>query len=156
MKNKLPNTQTKYLLIGAEVLFVGILCFMRVLNMGWMLIIFGILLILWALIHLGLMIAFIVSLRLNVIDIALYLAVHFFYMWAWLFQYDGGDSGGSRWTIQTIPYIAALDPFLQQWGDTLFQIMSIATFVCYLIIFILVVPRLVQFLKSRNKNSQSV
>ena len=156
MKNKLPKNLIKFLLAGAEVLFVGILCYLRVLNGGWNLLFYGILLILWALIHLGLMTAFIVSLKLSMIDIVLYLAVHFFYLWAWLFQYDGGDSpSSSGWTIQTIHHIAALDPFLQQWGDTLFQVMSIATFVCYLIIFILLVVRLVQFLRSRDKNSQS-
>jgi hypothetical protein len=154
MKNKLPEILIKFLLFGAEIVFVSILCYMRVLNVGWMLLIYGILLILWVLIHMGLMTAFIVSLKLSAVDIALYIAVHFFYLWAWLFQADGGDSGDTGWTIQTIHHIAALDPFLLKWGDTLFWIMSIATFVCYLIIAIRLFIRLVQFLRSRNKNAQ--
>jgi hypothetical protein len=157
MKNNPPPQKKiliKFLLVGAEIVFVGILCYMRVLNMGWLLFIYGILLILWMLIHLGLMTSFIVTLRLSAMDIALYVAVHFFYLWAWLFQSDGGDSGDTGWTIQTIHYIAVLDPFLKKWGDPLFWIMSSATFICYLIITILLCIRLVQFLRSRNKNAQ--
>jgi hypothetical protein len=154
MKNKLPEILIKFLLAGAEIIFVGVLCYLRVLNTGWLLLIFGIVLILWALFHLGLMTAFIVSLRLSALDIALYLAVHFFYLWAWLFQSDGGDSGDTTWTIQAIRPIAALAPFLEKWGQTLFWIMSIATIVCYLMIAILLCIHLLQFLRSRQVNAQ--
>ena len=82
MEHKHLSTLTKILLIGAEVLFVGILFLMRLGISGWLLIIFGVLLIpiliLWAFVHLGLMTAFITVLKSSKRDIALYLAVHFF------------------------------------------------------------------------------
>ncbi len=154
MKSKLPEILLKVLLGGAELIFAGILCYLRVLNAGWLLIIFGLGLVLWVLLHLGLMTAFIVSFRLSIIDIALYLAVHFFYLWAWLLQSDGGDTGGISWTIQKIYYFSTLNPYLEKWGESLFWAMSIATFICYLIISILLVVRFVKFLKTRNKSVQ--
>jgi|GEM_PF-2016794 len=66
-------------------------------------------------------------------DIALYLAVHFFYLGAWLFQTDADDVRVT-WTIRLFPYTDFLDPFLKEWGGVLFLVTSIATFVCYLII----------------------
>ena len=154
MKNKLPEILLKVLMGFAELFFVGILGYLRVLNIGWLLIIFGLGLVLWVLFHLGLMTAFIVSFRLRLVDIALYLGLHFFYVGAWLFQSDGGDSGGISWTVQKIFYISALDPFLERWGETLFWVTSIATFVCYLLIGILLIVRLLKFLKARRKSAQ--
>jgi len=99
------------------------------------------LLILWALVHLGLMTAFISVLKSSKIDTALYIAVHFFYLGAWLFQLDADDTR-VKWVIRLLPYTDFLDPFLKEWGGVPFLIMSAATFVCYLIIFILIVVRL--------------
>ncbi len=144
LEHKHLSALTKILLIGAEVLFVGILFLMRLGIAGWLLIIFGVLLILWAFVHLGLMTAFITVLRSSKIDIALYLAVHFFYLGAWLFQTDAGDNRVT-WTIRLLPYTDFLDPFLKEWGGVLFLVTSIATLVCYLLILILVVIRLVRF-----------
>jgi hypothetical protein len=151
MKNKLLEILLKVSLGIGEVAFVGVLCYLRILNTGWLLILFGLLLVLWVFLHLGLMAAFIASFRMNLVDIALYLALHVFYLLAWLFQSDGGDSDKVYWTIQKLYYIPALDPYLDKWGETLFWVMSAATLVCYLLISIVLVVRLVKFLKTRPK-----
>ncbi len=145
MENTHLSPLIKILLIGAEVLFVGTLFLMRLAIGGWLLIILVVplILFLWALVHLGLMTAFIIFLRSSKIDIALYLAVHFFYLGAWLFQTDADDNRVT-WTIRLFPYTDFLDPFLKEWGGLLFLVTSVATFVCYLLIFILVVIRLVR------------
>jgi hypothetical protein len=153
MKNRLPEILLKVFLGLMELVFVGLLCALRVANIGWLLIIFGLGLVVWVLLHLGLMTAFIVSFKLRLLDIALYLAIHFFYLWAWLFQSDGGDTGGVSWTIQKIHYFPALDPFLEKNGDALFWGMSIATFGCYLLLGILLVVRLVRTIQARNKSA---
>ena len=151
MKNKLLEILLKILLGIAELAFVGILGYLRILNTGWLLILFGLGLVLWVIFHLGLMAAFIASFKLKLPDVALYLALHFFYLWAWLLQSDGGDSDRVSWTIQTLYSSSALDLFLAKWGDTLFWTMSIASFICYLLICILLLVRLVAFLNTRKK-----
>lgn len=102
MNEKSKRILVKLLLVIFEFAFVAILFFLRVLDIGWIYILFGILLVLWAIIHLGLMTSFIVSSKFSLSNIALYLVVHFFYMVAWLFQSDGGDSGEITWVIQKI------------------------------------------------------
>jgi hypothetical protein len=117
--------------------------------------IFGILLIVaWIGFHIVLMTAFILSLRSSIIDWVIYGAVHWFYMLAWLFQYDADDLR-IRWVIQLLPFTGGLEPFLTEWGGTLFLIMAAATFICYVITFILLIVRIVQFLMSLNKDPQT-
>ena len=156
MKNKLVEILLKVLLGGAELAFVGGLGYMRILNTGWLLILFGLGLVLWVVFHLGVMAVFIASFRLKILDTALYLALHFFYLWAWLLQSDGGDSDKATWTIQSLYYIPGLDPLLTKWGDTLFWAAFIATLVCYLAVGIVLLVRLVKFLKTRPKNVLAV
>ena len=152
MKNKLVEILLKILLGGAELAFVGGLGYMRVLNTGWLLILFGLGLLLWVVVHLGLMALFIASLRLKALDIALYLGLHFLYLWAWLLQSDGGDSDRTTWTIQSLYVFPALDPLLTKWGDTLFWAAFIATLVCYLAVSILLIVRLVKLVKARPES----
>ncbi len=156
MSDKKLDIRVKFLLIGAEVLFVSILGLMRLSIAGWLVLIFGILLIAaaWIGFHLVLMTAFILSLRSSIIDWVLYGAVHLFYMLAWLFQFDADDVR-MRWVIQLLPFTGGLEPFLTEWGGTLFLIMAAATFICYVIIFILLIVRIGQFLMSLNKDSQT-
>ncbi len=155
MANEELDVRVKFLLIGAEALFVSILVLMRLSIAGWLALIFGILLIAaWISFHLVLMTAFILSLRSSIIDWVLYGAVHLFYMLAWLFQYDADDLR-IWWVIQLLPFTGGLEPFLTEWGGTLFLIMAAATFICYVIIFILLIVRIVQFLVSLNKDPQT-
>lgn len=157
MKKKLPEILIKLVFTGMELAFVGLVAYIRILNIGWMLIIFGLLLVLWILFHLGVMTAFIASLRLSIIDIPLYLlylAIHFFYLGGWLLQVDGGDDGNSSWTINAIFSNPSLNAFLDQWGETLFWIMAIGAFICYLLIILVVIVRLIQWLRARNKSAQ--
>lgn len=58
------------------------------------------------------MTAFITVLTSSKRDITLYLAVHFFYLGAWLFQTDADDVRVT-WTIRLFPYTDFLDPFLK-------------------------------------------
>ncbi|MGY2778515.1 hypothetical protein ACVW0B_000404 [Thermostichus sp. MS-CIW-23] len=143
------NTPTKLLLVGVEILFVCALFLMRLGVAGWLLMMFGALLILlltlWAFVHIALMITFISVFESRKSDIALYLATHFFYLWAWLFQFDGDDTS-VKWTIRLLPCTNFLEPLLRKWGGVLFLTTSIATFVCYLIIFILIVIRLARLI----------
>ncbi len=144
----------KFLLIGAEVLFVGILSLMRIAITGWLVLIFGFLLIAWVVFHLVLMSVFILNLRSSTLDMVLYIAVHLSYLLAWLFQSDADDVQ-VRWVIQLFPFTGGLEPFLAAWGNTLFLITTAATLVCYAVIFILVIVRIVQFLVSLNKDAQA-
>ena len=155
MSDKKLDIWVKFLLIGAEVLFVSILALMRLSIAGWLFLIFPILLILliWIGFHIVLMTAFILSLRSSIIDWVIYGAVHWFYMLAWLFQNDGDDVR-IRWVIQLLPFTSGLEPFLNKWGGTLFLITAAATFICYVIIFILLIVRIVQFLVSLNKDTK--
>jgi hypothetical protein len=154
VSDKKLDIRVKFLLIGAEVLFVSILGLMRLSIAGWLALIFGILLIVaWIGFHIVLMTAFILSLRSRIIDWVLYGAVHLFYMLAWLFQYDADDLR-IWWVIQLLPFTGGLEPFLNEWGGTLFLIMAAATFICYVIIFILLIVRIVQFLVSLNKDTK--
>ena len=151
------DIRVKFLLIGAEVLFVSILGLMRLSIAGWLFLIFGIfllILLIWIGFHIVLMTAFILSLRSSIIDWVIYGAVHWFYMLAWLFQYDADDLR-IWWVIQLLPFTGGLEPFLTEWGGTLFLIMAAATFICYVIIFILLIVRIVQFLMSLNKDPQT-
>jgi len=144
VSDKKLDIRIKFLLIGAEVLFVSILGLMRLSIAGWLALIFGILLIVaWIGFHIVLMTAFILSLRSSIIDWVIYGAVHWFYMLAWLFQNDGDDVR-IRWVIQLLPFTGGLEPFLNKWGGTLFLIMAAATFICYVIIFILLIVRIVR------------
>jgi hypothetical protein len=145
VSDKKLDIRVKFLLIGAEVLFVSILALMRLSIAGWLFLIFPILLILliWIGFHIVLMTAFILSLRSSIIDWVIYGAVHWFYMLAWLFQNDGDDVR-IRWVIQLLPFTGGLEPFLNKWGGTLFLIMAAATFICYVIIFILLIVRIVR------------
>lgn len=145
MSDKKLDIWVKFLLIGAEVLFVSILALMRLSIAGWLFLIFPILLILliWIGFHIVLMTAFILSLRSSIIDWVIYGAVHWFYMLAWLFQNDGDDVR-IRWVIQLLPFTGGLEPFLNKWGGTLFLITAAATFICYVIIFILLIVRIVR------------
>jgi hypothetical protein len=145
VSDKKLDIWVKFLLIGAEVLFVSILALMRLSIAGWLFLIFPILLILliWIGFHIVLMTAFILSLRSSIIDWVIYGAVHWFYMLAWLFQNDGDDVR-IRWVIQLLPFTGGLEPFLNKWGGTLFLIMAAATFICYVIIFILLIVRIVR------------
>jgi hypothetical protein len=155
VSDKKLDIRVKFLLIGAEVLFVSILGLMRLSIAGWLFLIFGILLILliWIGFHIVLMTAFILSLRSSIIDWVIYGAVHWFYMLAWLFQCDADDVR-IRCVIQLLPFTGGLEPFLNKWGGTLFLIMAAATFICYVIIFILLIVRIVQFLVSLNKDTK--
>jgi len=150
MQKNLTSIVFKLLLGGFELLFVGVLCYMRVMDIGWMLIIFGLLLLPWVLLHLALMAVFIGSFKISLIDIGLYLAVHFFYLAAWLFQYDGGDSGEVAWVIQQIYDSANMTAFLQKWGDNLFYAALAGTIVVYLLIGALLVIRLVRYTRARR------
>jgi len=155
VSDKKLDIRVKFLLIGAEVLFVSIPGLMRLSIAGWLALIFGILLIVaWIGFHIVLMTAFILSLRSSIIDWVIYGAVHWFYMLAWLFQYDADDLR-IRWVIQLLPFTGGLEPFLTEWGGTLFLIMAAATFICYVITFILLIVRIVQFLMSLNKDPQT-
>jgi hypothetical protein len=153
MKNRLPEILLKLILFGAELIFVGGLGYLRVLNIGWLLFIYGLLLIPWILIHLGLLAVFIARLKVNLLDLGLYLIVHFFYLGAWLFQSDGGDSGGARWTVQVVFDPPSLIPFLTQWGDILFWVMLCATLIGYLFIIIRVILSLNTSLKNKPPSS---
>jgi len=156
VSDKKLDIRVKFLLIGAEVLFVSILGLMRLSIAGWLFLIFGIfllILLIWIGFHIVLMTAFILSLRSSIIDWVIYGAVHWFYMLAWLFQYDADDLR-IRWVIQLLPFTGGLEPFLNKWGGTLFLIMAAATFICYVIIFILLIVRIVQFLVSLNKDTK--
>lgn len=92
MVRKDLDIRIKFLLIGAEVLFVGILGLMRIAITGWLVLIFGFLLIAWVVFHLVLMSAFILNLRSSTLDMVLFIAVHLSYLLAWLFQSDADDS----------------------------------------------------------------
>lgn len=156
MSDKKLDIRIKFLLIGAEVLFVSILGLMRLSIAGWLFLIFGIfllILLIWIGFHIVLMTAFILSLRSSIIDWVIYGAVHWFYMLAWLFQCDADDVR-IRCVIQLLPFTGGLEPFLNKWGGTLFSIMAAATFICYVIIFILLIVRIVQFLVSLNKDTK--
>jgi hypothetical protein len=153
MNKKTIEICLKILLFGAVLIFVGALCVLRVMNMGWYLIIFGLGLAVWVLIHLGLMAVFIAFLRLKPLDIILFLAVHFFYLWAWLFQVDGGDIGGAVWTFQQIIPFHGLDPFLNDWGEIIFWVMGGVTLVGYIWMVVLLVMRLVRHTKNRRKTA---
>lgn len=156
MSDKKLDIRIKFLLIGAEVLFVSILGLMRLSIAGWLFLIFGIfllILLIWIGFHIVLMTAFILSLRSSIIDWVIYGAVHWFYMLAWLFQCDADDVR-IRCVIQLLPFTGGLEPFLNKWGGTLFLIMAAATFICYVIIFILLIVRIVQFLVSLNKDTK--
>lgn len=153
MKNNQLVIIAKIFLGVVEVVYVGGLCFLRVLNIGWLLIIFGLVLVLWVVVHLGLMTALITSFKTNWMDISLYLAVHFFYLWAWLLQVDGGDTGPILYTLQKIINPPGLTPFLEKWGDHLFWVTAILTLVCYVLIGILLARRWVKYLKDRKDRS---
>ena len=155
MRNKLLEIAIKIVLAVLEILFAGALIYFRVLNTGWILILMGLFLAVWLLIHLALMAVFIASLKLHIFDILLYLAVHFFYTFAWLLQSDGGDSDLVTWTIQKVYDWPPLYPFLKQYGDTLAGYAGGATVICYILIIILLIVKLVQFTRSRRK-SQAV
>jgi len=150
--NKLPEILIKIALVVLEIIFAGVLVYFRVLNTGWILILMGLGLVIWLLVHLALMTVFIASLKLQLLDISLYLAVHFFYTWAWLLQPDGGDSDVVTWTLQKVYDWPALDPFLKQYGDTLLAYAGGATVICYLLIILLVIVKLIQFTRSRRKS----
>ena len=152
MQTKLPAILTKIALIALEILFVGLIGYFRMQNIGWIFIIFGLALLLWDLIHLGLLTTFIITLKPRPLDILLYLAVHFFYLWGWLLQSDGGDSDYISWTIQQFYSSTPFTAFLKQNGDTLCLYAIGATLLCYLIITILVITRLVKYLQSRRTN----
>ena len=139
-----------------ELVFVGTLAALRVMNMGWMLILFGLLLVVWIIFHLGLMTAFVVGIRLSIIDVLLYLALHFFYLAAWLFQSDGGDSGAVRSTIEVLFDNDAFAAFLQKWGDNVFWVAMVASVICYLVIGILLIVRLVRRQRARRLVPQPV
>ena len=157
MNNKLlPEIIVKVVLVGFELLFVGILCALRLQIIGWMLVILGLGFILWVLVHLGLLTVFIISIKARVIDILLYLAVHFFYLFAWLFQSDSDDGGGYHWAIQQISAWPSLDPFLKKWGDTVFGVAFIATFICYVLIAILLVVKLVKAAQAQKTPAASL
>src|SRR5690348_16670155 len=100
MRKNLPAILIKLSLIGLELVFVCAVFYLRFLNIGWLFVIFGLGLLLWALVHLGLLSALIAGGRLGWVDLVLYPAVHFFYLAAWLLQSDGGDDGNVFWTIQ--------------------------------------------------------
>jgi len=156
VSDKKLDIRIKFLLIGAEVLFVSILGLMRLSIAGWLFLIFGIfllILLIWIGFHIVLMTAFILSLRSSIIDWVIYGAVHWFYMLAWLFQCDADDVR-IRCVIQLLPFTGGLEPFLNKWGGTLFLIMAAPTFICYVIIFILLIVRIVQFLVSLNKDTK--
>ncbi len=153
MQKQYPQLVFKILLMLFELLFVGALLYLRLLNFGWMFIIFGILLLGWVLFHLALMAAFIAGFKVSIIDIGLYLGVHFFYLAAWLFQSDGGDSGGATWVIQLIYNSNPLAAFLQKMGDNLFYAMTAGTFLCYVLIGILLIVRLVRAVRARRNRA---
>lgn len=154
MVRKDLDIRIKFLLIGAEVLFVGILGLMRIAITGWLVLIFGFLLIAWVVFHLVLMSAFILNLRSSTLDMVLFIAVHLSYLLAWLFQSDADDVR-VRWVIQLFPFTGGLEPFLAEWGGTLFLITAVVNLVCYAVIVILVIARIVQFLVSLNKDTQA-
>lgn len=154
MNRNLPQLVFKILLALFELLFVGGVLYLRFLDMGWMFIIFGILLLAWVLFHLALMAVFIAGFKASLIDIGLYLGVHFFYLAAWLFQSDGGDSGGVTWVIQFVYDSNPLAAFLQKMGDNLFYIMTAGTFVFYVLIGILLIVRLVRAMRARGNQAR--
>ena len=154
--NKLPEILIKIFLAGLELLFIGALAYARVLNTGWILILMGFGLIIWIVIHLALMAVFIASLKLHILDILLYLAVHLSYTLAWLFQSDGGDSDLVTWTIQKIIDPPALAPFLKQYGDTLAGYAGAATLICYILILILLIVKLIQYTRTRKTTAPSL
>lgn len=154
MQKNLPAILVKLFLIGAEFAFVCGVFYLRFLNIGWMFIIFGLGLLLWALVHFGLLATLIASARPSWVDLLLYPAVHFFYLVAWLLQSDGGDDGNIVWTIQHIFDNNALLSFLQKWGDDLSMAMAVATLLCYVLIVIVLIVRLVRWLASRRSNAQ--
>ena len=148
MKSKLPEIVIKVVLIGLEVLFVGILCALRLQIIGWMLVILGLAFIAWVLLHLGLMTAFIIGMKVRAADVVLYLATHFFYLIAWLFQTDSGDGGGYNWTIQQIYSSSGLTVFLKQWADTVFWCAFAGTFICYALMIVLLAVKLIKYAQS--------
>ena len=153
MDKRLAEVLIKFSLCLFELLFVGILCYYRVENIGWMLVILGLGILFWVLIHIALMITFIATLKLHILDLILYLAVHFFYLLAWLFQADVGDTGGTNWTIQQIYTWPALDPFLQKYGETVFWYALGGTLLCYALIVILLFITLVKTARAQKKTT---
>ena len=151
MTKRLPEILIKAALIGVELLFVGLLCALRLQIIGWGLIILGLGILLWVLVHLGLMTAFIIGLKIRLPDILLYLAVHTFYLTAWLFQSDGGDGGDYMWAIQQINAWPSLTPFLNKYGDTVFWWAFAATLLSYLLIVILLIVKLVKYARTLEK-----
>lgn len=154
MRTNLTGKIGRLILAGFELAFVSALVILRIMNIGWILVIFGLLLVVWLLFHLGLMTAFIVGMKLSPIDLVLFLALHFFYFSAWLFQVDGGDTGGLRWTVEVLFDNVSFAAFLQNWGDTLFLFAVAATFACYLLIGILLIVRLVRWRRAHRQSRQ--
>lgn len=120
MNEKSKSILVKLILVIFEFAFIAILFFLHVLDIGWIFILFGILLVLWAIIHLGLMTSFIVSSKFSLSNISLYLVVHFFYMVAWLFQSHVGDRGEITWVIQKIFDSVSFPAFLKKWGAIIY------------------------------------
>ena len=155
MKPQLPEILIKIALVGFEFLFVGILCALRLQIIGWMLVILSIGFILWVLVHLALLTTFIITLKPRLIDILLYLALHFFYLFAWLFQSDSPDGGGYIWAIQQLGPWPSLDPFLKQYGDNLFWIAFSGTLICYALIVIRLLFKLVKAAQAQKPPAQT-
>jgi len=153
MKNNLESAGIRLILVLIELVFVGGLIYIRIQNFGWMALIFGIVLLLWVFFHLGLMVAFIVGARLSVLDALLYLGVHFFYLLGWLMQSDGGDDGPVRWTIEVFYSSTPFNDVLQKWGENLFWVGCIGAVIFYVVIGILLIVRLVVWLRARGKST---
>lgn len=148
------DDRIKFLLIGVEVLFVYIFGLVRLATMEWLSLFAWMGLLMWPFVHVMIVSAFILSFRLRFTDAVLYIAVHLFFLLAWLLQSDFANN--RTWIVfEKFPFIRGLEPFLSEWGSTLFLTMAAATLVCYAVLFILVIVRIVQFLVSLNKDGQA-
>ena len=156
MKTQFPEVLIKIVLIGLELMFVGILCAVRLQIIGWMLVILSIGFIFWVLFHLALMTGFILTMKTSVIDILLYIVLHLFYLVAWLFQSDSPDGGGYVWAIQALGPWPSLNPFLKQYGDTVFMYAFIGTLICYVVTVILVASKLIKAAQARKQTPAPV
>ncbi|MEJ5343931.1 MAG: hypothetical protein WHS83_03365 [Chloroflexus sp.] len=148
------DDRIKFLLVGVEVLFVYIFGLVRLATMEWLSLFAWMGLLLWSFVHVMIVSAFILSFRLRFTDAVLYIAVHLFFLLAWLLPLDFASN--RTWIVfEKFPFIRGLEPFLIEWGSTPFLTMATATLVCYAVIFILVIVRIVQFLVSLNKDAQA-
>ena len=156
MNKNILSILPKLALTFLEFVFIAILFYFRILTIGWLFIIFGIFILAWAIIQLGLLKIFIFSTKYSLLDIGLYLAAHFFYLIGWLFQFDGGDSGGTYWVIQRIYSSDALTSFLGSYGDKIFWSATVGSVLCYIVIGIILIVRLILKIRARNTQTQAL